>query len=224
MKSIIITMFKNTNIKDTTDMLTANRLGELPLEVRIEIAKLDMEAYIRMWILDLEFRVYANMVTSINWFIDQFVVTKMSDGIVYKLGSVSYYVCNSGKEEWRKNGILHRENRPAALDADCSHSYWINDKLHREDGPAIIYSDGSIEYWINGEIHRLDGPAVICANGDEWWYINDKRHRDDGPAVVHTSGYKAYYQHGKRHRLDGPAVIHENGSEEYYEYGVRIYK
>lgn len=59
---------------------------------------------------------------------------------------------DSGFIFWYVNGLLHREDGPAAvgLDVDC---WYINGMRHREDGPAVEYEIGSEydnEWWING--------------------------------------------------------------------------
>jgi hypothetical protein len=57
----------------------------------------------------------------------------------------------NGIQEWRLNGVYHRE-----------------------DGPAIIYPDGTQKWWLNGDLHREDGPAVIYPYGTQEWYLNGK--------------------------------------------------
>jgi len=59
-----------------------------------------------------------------------------------------------GFEEWRLDGILHR-NR----------------------GPAVIHNDGYREYWVDGKLHRVGGPAVQWKNGDYLWYIHGKEYK-----------------------------------------------
>ena len=179
-------------------MLCAELLCELPLEVRILVARLDAEVYMRMYLYDDEFRCYANKENAIDDFIERFVVKQMCGYKIYKLGNVEYRIYDNGKQLWFTNG-----------------------KLYRNNGPAKICANGD-QYWINGNLHRLDGPAIICANGDQEWHVDGKCHRDDGPAITYANGYKAYYQDGKRHRLDGPAIIYVDGRKEYWKYGVRI--
>lgn len=38
--------------------------------------------------------------------------------------------------------------------------------LHREDGPAATHPDGSEVWAINGQLHRTDGPAVTLVLPD----------------------------------------------------------
>ena len=134
-------------------MLSAKRLYELPLELRIEIGKKNIETYVRMYLLDPEFRIYANSIVAIKWFIDEFVAIKINNGVSYKLGDIVHYVYNNGSEKWYKNDKPHHGDGPAVIHANGYQEYYIDDKLHREDGPAIIYADGYQEYWINGVRH-----------------------------------------------------------------------
>jgi hypothetical protein len=182
-------------------MLSAERLCELPLEVRILVARMDIETYIRMYLWDSEFREYARKVYAVDDFIELFVVEKKDRYKKYKINNMEYRKYNDGGQQWYKNSELHKDN-----------------------GPAVICANGN-EYWyINGERHRINGPAIILTDGKnthEHWFINNKYHRDDGPAMIH-GGYKTYYQHDMLHRLNGPAVMYADGREEYWEYGVKI--
>jgi hypothetical protein len=172
-------------------MLSAERLCELPLDVRVLIANMDMEVYIRMYLYDDEFRLYAD--GAVAEFIERFVVKRKDSYIEYRIGNVKYIKYDDGSEYWYKDDMLHREN-----------------------GPAIIYSNGETHWCIDGKSHRLDGPAVISANGSEYWYVDGNLHRDDGPALLYSCGDVHWYNNGKLHRLDGPAVISANGEEYWY--------
>ena len=96
-----------------------------------------------------------------------------------------------------KDGLYHRSDGPAIIQADGSEEWHLKGKLHRTDGPAVIEANGTKEWHLNGELHRSDGPAVIRADGTEFWYKNDKLHRSDGPAVVWASGTEEWYQNGE---------------------------
>ncbi len=55
---------------------------------------------------------------------------------------------------------------------------WYKDGLlHREDGPAVIYNNGCIAYYQGGILHRTDGPAVIDLSGSQnkVWALNGER-------------------------------------------------
>jgi hypothetical protein len=108
-----------------------------------------------------------------------------------------------GKQEWYKEGKLHRDG----------------------DLPATIYVNGDQYWYKEGKRHRDDDlPAVIHANGDQSWYKEGKIHRDgDLPAVNFKNEYQSWYKEGKKHR-DGdlPAVIHSNGTQQWYKEGIDI--
>jgi hypothetical protein len=54
--------------------------------------------------------------------------------------------------------------------------YWfLNGLLHREDGPAAVYPNGIECWYLNGELHREDGPAIVYTVGEKQWYLNDKQ-------------------------------------------------
>jgi hypothetical protein len=182
-----------------TLVLSAESLCGLPLDILIHIANMNVEAYMRMYLLDTGFRKYAKGVYAVDDFIERFVVERVDGCIIYTLGNIKYYIYDDGDQIW-----------------------FMDDLLHRIDGPAIICANGKQCWYINGIFHRVDGPAQIYPNGDMFWYINGNYHRDDGPAVVYASGYRGYYQHGKLHRVDGPAVIYPWGGGEYWEMGVKV--
>ena len=57
--------------------------------------------------------------------------------------------CCDGREEWYKNGKLHREGGPAA-EYPREHKIWYkNGKKYREDGPACIYSSSAKLWFLN---------------------------------------------------------------------------
>lgn len=201
-------------------MLSANYLSELPLELRIYIANMDKETYIRMWCWDFEFRSYA--AGAIELFIEQFVATKISKCILYKLGDIIYCKGNDGTKSWYINNDLHNPNSSVSANYCNNIQYHINGTLHRTDGPAVIYYNGEKNYYNNGKLHRLDGPAVIYPWGGGEYCVDGKLHRLDGPAIFHPCGYREYRVNGKLHRLDGPAIIYSNGDEEYWQNGVRM--
>ena len=199
-------------------MLSAERLGELPLELRICIANMDMEVYMRMYLWDPEFRSYATSVNAINMFIERFVATNLKNGILYKIGTIIRFQQYNGTERWYVCNSLHDH----LLVKSYGTRHMINGKLHRMDGPAVIYSNGEKNYYNNGKLHRMDGPAVIYPWGGEEYYVNGQCHRTDGPAIWLSDGYREYHIRGKRHRSDGPAITYSNGDVEYWQNGVRI--
>lgn len=129
------------------------------------------------------------------------------------------------KQEWYKNGKLHRLDGPA-IDLVPEQQEWYKDgERHRVGGPAFVYNDPKYpslskqEWWQNGVLHREDGPARIT-NNSEYWYRNGKLDRDDGPAVIQSNGGTTeWFKDGERHRENGPAIIWKNGSESWYKHG-----
>jgi hypothetical protein len=72
---------------------------------------------------------------------------------------VEIYIHIDNKKIHYKNGLIHRDNKPA-----IDNSKMINNIL--------------LEAWLqNGSYHRIDGPALIFKDGSKWWYYNDKRVR-----------------------------------------------
>ena len=90
--------------------------------------------------------------------------------------------------------------------------WWsLNGVLHREDGPAAIEPNGSFEWRWKGEFHRDGGPAVN-KDGILYWYQHGVLHREDGPALEYPSGAKMWVRNGLYYRTDGPAVIDASGA------------
>lgn len=179
-------------------MLTAEHLYQLPLDLRIYIANMDTEVYVRMYVYDAEFKLYTFSPGVISGFIDRFVAKRKKDGMRYVIGNIKYYKYDDSSEYWYKDNL------------------W-----HKTDGPAVINSQGK-SFYANGELHRIDGPAIIDLNGTEEYWQYGKRHRVDGPSVIHWNGTIEYWQDGLRHNRDGPAVINSYGINEYWLYGVQI--
>src|ERR1035437_5403589 len=88
-----------------------------------------------------------------------------------------------GRQEWRENG-----------------------ELHREDGPAIKFKDGTRMWYRHGRPHREDGPAAEFADGIRSWYRHGQLHREDGPAIETPDGSEVYYLHGVE--VDAKEVRH----------------
>lgn len=123
----------------------------------------------------------------------------MSVPIGSSASSPSLTTLNSGTQEWRLHG-----------------------RLHRLDGPAFLRADGTQAWYAHGKHHRVTGPAITCSDGSHMWYIDGKRHRLDGPASLSSTGIQKWYAEDRIHRLDGPAVIHPDGTEEWWIHGYNI--
>jgi hypothetical protein len=79
--------------------------------------------------------------------------------------------------------------------------FWkVNGISHREDGPAVINAEGDKYYYLNGEYHRVDGPAIERANGHKEWFQNGKHFRKNGPAYEGVNGYKIWYTKGGKQK------------------------
>lgn len=50
---------------------------------------------------------------------------------------------------WYKNGLLHRENQPAAITNHYKGYFW-NNKPHNSTGPAMYYQRGGVAYYRHG--------------------------------------------------------------------------
>ena len=176
-------------------MLSVDYIHQLPLDLRILIANMDMKVYMRMYIYDGEFRSYATK-DAAN-FIERFVIMREYFCSIYKINNITYYKYDNGREEWYRNGVLHRLDGPAIISYEYT-AYYNDGKRHRLNGPAIMMQNpNQVEYFINGERHRLDGAAIICTNGYQSYFINGHCHRLNGPAVIHPDGSEEYYIDGK---------------------------
>lgn len=88
---------------------------------------------------------------------------------------------------------------------DGSVAYTHNGLWHREDGPAVIDAEGTKMWFRHGERHREDGPAQEYADGSRHWFQNDVLHRDRGAAIEEPNGTRHWYHHGKLIALDDEA-------------------
>lgn len=138
------------------------------------------------------------------------------------------------KEEWYRQGVLHREQGPASIGEDQrtgtrEEAWYRQGELDRENGPAFVVdhgSEGRRERWYErGQLHRDDGPAAIDADGDhrllsQAFYARGELHREDGPAIISSrpsypgirrlagpGPFMVYewWDNGALHREDGPA-------------------
>lgn len=167
----------------------------------------------------------------------------------WKQNGLSVRICPNGRQEWYKDGLLHRENDlPAVIHADGTREWYKDGQRHRDhDLPAIIHSNGKQMWYLNGLKHRdNDGPSVVYPNGTQKWYYKGLKHRpynrpaiiktdgtqkyyyfgklhsySDLPAVVYPDGKQLWYLNGVLHRDNLPAIIHPNNEEEFYSHGIR---
>ncbi len=97
---------------------------------------------------------------------------------------------SNGTVEWFENGngLLHRVDGPAIINADGDKFWYKNGKLHRDEAPAVEWNDGDTEWYFDGLLHRENGPAVDFKIGLKKWYINGKLHRIGMPAAIYPRG------------------------------------
>tara|TARA_R110002049_G_scaffold28977_1_gene98624 strand:+ start:12495 stop:12878 length:384 start_codon:yes stop_codon:yes gene_type:complete len=74
------------------------------------------------------------------------------------------------RKEWYKNGVLHRDGKPARiLTYYYNKKEWYKNGLrHREDGPACIsydcFGNEHVKFYINGErVEGIDRPLTKSA-------------------------------------------------------------
>ena len=124
-------------------------------------------------------------------------------------------ICHSGKKEWKRNGVLHRDDGAAVVYESGSEKWYRHGKLHRTDGPAKttpFHEDNPSLFWgakkwfIDGKLHRDDGPAIELANGTKKWFQNGQLHRTNGPAIEYANGDKEWWVNGVPHYESGPAI------------------
>lgn len=75
---------------------------DLPLDIRVYIASIDPEIFIRLYMYDIEFRKYANTNVCIS-----VVVKKRFYSTTYLIGNITYCKCDDGSEFWSKNNIIN---------------------------------------------------------------------------------------------------------------------
>jgi len=131
----------------------------------------------------------------------------------------------NGNKYWYKDGLLHRENGPAAEFSDGTKIWYIKGKCHRLDGPAIEFSDGAKEWYFEGKEHRIDGPAIEYADGTKKWCIEGKSFTE----IVNTRDKIFLGKEKGKYGLEWYKFMTEKGIEEYpiipgLEYKVIIFQ
>lgn len=107
---------------------------------------------------------------------------------------------------WAKQGLRHREGKPAYI-SPLGEMYYQEGKLHREGGePASVMSlaEGGIEkrWVINGQLHREDGPAIEVGTQEEL-RVGITRNTDGSEVGGESLGHHwkpthtEYYLHGR---------------------------
>ena len=109
---------------------------ELILDVKLFIASIDEEVWIKLMLIDNNFNQYAFKEEGMNKFVEQF--TKKKDNCTYLFGKLHSIndlpakICTSGDKYWCYDGKIHREN----------------------DLPAVIYADGDKCWYYDGKRQR----------------------------------------------------------------------
>ncbi len=143
----IVEELPQLNMYCTLYMLSAKRLCEMPLEIRVLVARMDVEVYIRMYLYDLEFRAYANNDVLFKKLI---MVKKRNHIIKYTMYNIEYHKYLCGTEFWYKDNMFHRLYGPAVVFQSYYKAFFQHGRKHRLDGPAVVCGDGTIEYWEYG--------------------------------------------------------------------------
>lgn len=148
---------------------------------------------------------------------------------------------NVDREEWWKNGLLHREDGPAIVTNYQSgafgycHKWFREGRLHRERGPAIIDVGEQgyplrQEWHQNGLPHRIGGPAIVRTdeetgiNQEEIWCFEGALHNDDGPALIHRDEafgramHQSHWVHGTPTKLP-PRINDWLAEQDYFQTG-----
>jgi hypothetical protein len=166
--------------------------------------------------------------------------------VQHRIGGPTFINENKRIEEWRIDGVLHREDGPAKTWADSVREHWVRGVKQDRPIKHVPYKD-SIERWVTDDheevLHRIGGPAFVTATRAEY-FRNGKPHRDDGPAEIVMDEPEQYWiegvkqdrpvrafnilgrveyldPNGKRHRVGGPAIEYVNGTKEYWINGER---
>lgn len=69
-----------------------------------------------------------------------------------------------GYKEWRKEGIIHREDGPAVEKSNGTKYWYKNGTWHRTTGPAIEYYNGSKLWHLDGNIIRAKDLKYFIEN------------------------------------------------------------
>lgn len=146
--------------------------------------------------------------------------------------SIEYTVTTSEGDIYTyKDGLLHSiKDRPAVritFDSCVQIQLWYRNGLkHRDLKPAVIDNLGMEEWWQDGRLHRIGAPAVIeplVHGGYQEWWLNGALHRDDGPAHIRKNGHCSWWSKGRLvcHR---PAIITQHGEKIWVDKnGLKIY-
>lgn len=71
----------------------------------------------------------------------------MRNGLPHSYDDQPYH--RFGEMYWYKNGLVHRENKPAVICGNYRGYYW-NNKPHNSTGPALYFQNGTTSYYRYG--------------------------------------------------------------------------
>jgi len=93
---------------------------------------------------------------------------------------------------WYRDGILHHATEAAITWEDGSYQWYLNGLMHRENGPAAE-SQGNKYWYDQGKRHRIDGPAVEFSNGiKEWWIDGEQLTEKDFLEYLNEKNKKSF--------------------------------
>lgn len=78
------------------------------------------------------------------------------------------------RQEWYKEGLLHRIEGPAQKweGSDSDYSWYFEGKRHRVGGQATEWASGDKAWWFRNKLHRTDGPASEVSRHKSWLLLN----------------------------------------------------
>lgn len=179
----------------------------LIFDVRKYIATFDAVAWLRLFMIDDEFKNYAVSREGIDTFIKMFTYIDNNGSTRLRLFECLHSVNDQhalinafGDKCWYFMGKLHRDNDKPAMVTKNDDKYWYKmGKLHREnDQPAAIEVDCDVQEWfIDGRLHREnDMPARVSDYCLDWYYNGSLHRENNKPAIVYEDGDKYWWLNG----------------------------
>lgn len=165
------------------------------LDVLIYIASYDEETWIKLYLYDDEFHLYARTNIGINKCIQSFwkTIDIHTHGTKFKIIFTSLYFWKRADSEGVEKmktifGKLHSfYDEPSVINEYGDMAWHKNGVLHRDNNmPAIIYADGEIEWYIYGMRYVYDYtnvPKVKLPLRDIQYWFEDS----DGYSYTYTS-------------------------------------
>ena len=153
---------------------------DIILDIKVLIASVDEEVWIKLYLYDDDFYEYACTNNGIRKFIDNF----------------TYYVNNKTFLFDKLHSIY---DKPAYTSKNGTKYWYYNGRVHRDDDlPAIICTNGTKKWYYNGLVHRDDDlPAIIYGSGGKEWLRYGVLYRENNlPVIIYSSGNKYYCDNG----------------------------